>query len=320
MTLPRDVRFWLLAAASALLLLAAASPRLTLGRETCDVLAVVDITGSMNVRDQEIDGRPASRLEFAKASLVRLLSSMPCQSRFGLAIFSERRAFMLFEPAETCENFAALSGAVEALDWRMAWEGDSHVASGLYRSIDLARSVGASLLFITDGHEAPPLPSAGPPPFEGKPGEVAGLIAGAGGHALSPIPKFDGEGKEIGFYAAEDVPHDNRVGLPPKDARFREGWHERNAPFGAAATFGDEHLSSVHEQHLRTLAAGTGLAYAHLDSGAQLGETLMASARLRRVEISTPVGFIPAAVALTLIAAAYATTLFTAFRRKENRK
>ena len=255
MTGLRDARFWLLAVATALLALAAASPRLIMKRNAYDVIAVVDITGSMNVRDQQFDGRPASRLEFAKAALVRLLAAMPCQSRFGLAVFSERRPFLLFEPAETCENFAAISGAVEALDWRMAWEGDSHIAAGLYRSVELARTLDASLLFISDGHEAPPLPTAGAPAFKGKPGEVAGLIAGD--WRLRPLahPEIRRDGQEIGFYAAEDVPHDNRVGLPPKDVQFREGWNERNAPFGAAAAVGNEHLSSVREEYLSGLAA-----------------------------------------------------------------
>jgi hypothetical protein len=311
-----NIRFRLLAVSAALFAFAATGPRLPLRRDAHDVVAVVDITGSMNVRDYRLDGRPASRLEFARVALIRLLAAMPCQSRFGLAVFSERRPFLLFEPAETCGNFAALSGAVESLDWRMAWEGDSHVAAGLYRSLDMAGSLGASLLFISDGQEAPPLPAAGPPAFAGKPGEVAGLIVGAGGFGLSPIPKFDDEGREIGFYAAEDVPHDNRVGLAPKDAGpkdagLREGWNERNAPFGAAAATGTEHLSSLRQDHLASLAAATGLAYARLDSADGLAPALFAAVRPRRLEVPTEVGVIPAALALALIVAAYGPSIIS---------
>jgi mxaL protein len=310
-------RFWLLAAAALLFAATAASPRLSLRRNAYNVLAVVDITGSMNVRDYQMEGRPVSRLDFAKAALVRLLAVMPCQSKLGLAIFSERRPFLLFEPAETCENFAAITGAIDALDWRMAWEGDSHVAAGLYRSVDLAKGLDASLLFISDGQEAPPLPLGGAPAFEGKPGEVRGLIAGAGGYGLSPIPRFDEEGRETGAYAAEDVPQENRVGPPPRDAQFREGWHERNAPFGAAAAMGSEHLSSVRERHLNELAGRTGLAYAHLDGGEQLAQSLLKAAAPRLQQVPTPMGFIPAAVALTLTVAAYAAALFNPEQRKE---
>jgi mxaL protein len=313
----RNARFWLMAAAAALLALAASGLRWPLKHDVYDAIVVVDITGSMNVRDLQLGGRPVSRLDFAKAALVRLLAAMPCQSRLGLAVFSERRPFMLFEPAETCENFAAIAGAIEALDWRMAWEGDSHIATGLYRSIDLAKSLGASLLFISDGHEAPPLPAAAAPAFEGKPGDVMGLIAGVGGYGLSPIPKFDDNGQEIGFYAAEDVPHENRTGLPPKDAQYREGWNERNAPFGAAVAVGNEHLSSLREAHLTGLAAKTGLAYVRLDSADLFAGALFKAARPRRLETSTSVGFIPAAMALALIVLVYASAFFTPLRRKD---
>ncbi len=103
----------------------------------------------------------------------------------------------------------------------MAWEGDSYIAKGLYSAIELSASLKADVLFVTDGHEAPPLPASGLPPFEGKPGEVKGLIAGAGGRTKSPIPKFDDEGREIGVYGPEDVPQDNRHGLPSAGAAGR---------------------------------------------------------------------------------------------------
>ncbi len=53
----------------------------------------------------------------------------------------------------------ALSGDAMGGDriWREAWEGDSHIASGLYRAIDMAKDLNSNLVFITDGKEAPPL-------------------------------------------------------------------------------------------------------------------------------------------------------------------
>ena len=85
---------------------------------------------------------------------------------------------------------------------------------------------------------------------------------GVGGRQLSPIPKYDDNGREIGFYGVEDVPHDNRFGLPPAGAEMREGYNARNAPFGAAVAVGVEHLSSVRETYLQSLAEKTGLTYA----------------------------------------------------------
>ncbi len=277
----RDRRFQALAAALVLTLAALFAGPLPLTRSGVAVLAVVDITGSMNVRDYTLDGKPTSRLEIAKAALRRMVAELPCGSRVALALFTERRPFLLFTPIEVCADFAPLDGALAGLDWRMAWEGDSRVAAGLHRAIQMAGELDTDLLFVTDGQETPPLPSTGLPPFDGKPGAVRGLIVGAGGYGLSPIPKYNDRGREAGFYGETDVQQENRFGPPPADAESREGYNPRNAPFGASAAKGTEHLSSVREPHLKALAAQTGLAYAHLDGPDGLAPAFTAAATPR---------------------------------------
>jgi len=259
-----DPRFLLLTVAAVLLLFSILAPSLALERNGYELLAVLDITGSMNTRDYVLNEKPTSRLEFAKLALHDLLQRLPCPSRLGLAIFTERRPFLLFEPIDVCRDFAPVDAAIDGLDWRMGWEGDSHIAAGLYRAVAMAKDLNADVVFITDGQEAPPLPWSGGPPFEGKRGEVGGLIIGAGNYALSPIPKFDDKGRETGFYAPEDVPHESRFGLPPPGAENREGYNPRNAPFGSATVLGTEHLSSIREPYLKELANITGLSYRHL--------------------------------------------------------
>ena len=300
----RGRRFQALALALALVIAALVVPALKVTREGVAVLAVVDITGSMNVRDYAADGRPASRLETAKAALRRLVADLPCGSRVALALFTERRPFLLFTPVEVCADFAPLDGALAAIDWRMAWEGDSRVAAGLYRAVEMAAGLGTDLLFVTDGQETPPLPANGIPPFEGKPGAVRGLIVGAGGHALAPIPKFNDRGRETGFYAETDVQQENRFGPPPADAESREGYNPRNAPFGGAAARGEEHLSSVREPHLKALAAQTGLAYAHLD-GPDLRAPLLAAATPRPLPSRLDLRPFLGAAALALVLAVF---------------
>jgi len=266
----RDPRLISLTAAAALLAATFVSPRMRMTRPGYDLLAIVDITGSMNVRDYVASGKPISRLEKVKAALRELIVGLPCPSRVALGVFTERRPFLLFEPIDACADFPPLDAAIAALDWRMAWEGDSRISAGLFRAIDMARELKADLLFFTDGQEAPPLPDSGGPVFEGKAGETRGLIVGTGGYALSPIPKFDDREREVGFVAIDEAPHENRFGLPPEGAEQREGYDARNAPFGATAAVGVEHLSSVREEYLRFLSEKTGLGYAHLDDGAGL--------------------------------------------------
>jgi len=277
----KDVRLILLVTAFSTALLAAVMPPVKMVRDTFDVLAVVDITGSMNTRDYAVNDIQVSRLSVTKAALKKMLQRLPCSSRLALGLFSERISFLLFEPVEICGNYGALERAIEAIDWREAWEGDSHVATGFFHAIDIARSIDSNLLFITDGHEAPPLPFSGGPAFDGQKGEVRGLILGAGGYALSPIPKFDDRGNETGFWGVDDVPHESRFGAPPADAEAREGYQARNAPFGSVAPKGTEHLSSVRETYLKALADESGLAYTHLTEGTDIATELEAIARAR---------------------------------------
>ncbi|MGD9541235.1 vWA domain-containing protein [Methylocystis sp.] len=279
----RDPRLIMLVLAILSLIAALVALKITIRRPSFDLLAVVDITGSMNVRDYAASGLPVSRLDAVKAALRAMLVEAPCTSHLSLGIFSERKTFLLFEPIDVCVDFAPLEASIEALDWRMAWEGDSRVSAGLFGAIDLARQLKSDLLFFTDGQEAPPLPARGAPTFEGRAGEVRGLVVGVGGYELSPIPKFDDRGREIGFLGVDDVPHESRFGLPPEGAERREGYNARNAPFGAAVAVGVEHLSSVREDYLRSLAEKTGLAYAHLEDGKRLWSdyAAVASARSR---------------------------------------
>jgi mxaL protein len=305
MTALRDRRFWQIGAALLCLLFALTAPRIALTRPSYKILVVIDITGSMNTRDQKAEAGSVSRLDFVKRLIPQTLAALPCQSQAGLALFTERRSFLLMEPVEICANFSSIQGTIAKFDWRMAWEGDSHISKGLSDAIATAESLDADLLFLTDGQEAPPQPEDWESSFEAGNGRAKGLIAGVGGYTLSPIPKFDPAGREIGFYNADDVPHESRLGPPPKDAETREGYHPRNAPWGAAARLGTEHLSSVREDYLKLLASKTGLGYAHLESADGLTSALADASIARPVRVYRDVSVIPAAFALILFSAAY---------------
>ncbi|MCZ7596255.1 MAG: VWA domain-containing protein [Hyphomicrobium sp.] len=170
-----DMRTWLVAGALAFALIALFAPRIDLTRDAYDVLAVIDITTSMNTRDEASGAETVSRLQAAKTALREMLAKLPCGSHLGLGFFTERRTFLLFDPIEVCENFAAIDEAIAQLDWRMAWEGDSYVSRGLYSAIEVAKSLDADLIFITDGHELPPLPFSGLPRSTASPAMSAAL-------------------------------------------------------------------------------------------------------------------------------------------------
>ncbi len=281
MTAWRERGFLLRAACLLVLLAGLLAPPVAVLRPVFTVVAVLDITLSMNVRDQMLDGAPASRIAMEKRAAGQLLARLPCGSRFGLAIFVERQPFLLFEPVEACENFPALDAEVGAIDWRMGWDSESHISDALLGSLRLARHLGADLVFMTDGQETPPLAWEGAADFSGVRGAVHGLILGVGGAAFSPIPKYDTYGRETGTYRAGDVPSET-AGL------FR----------------GREHLSAVDAPHLAGLAADTGLAYRHLDGpdGVFAAYSEQASPALRRERMR--LGWVAGCLALPLALAA----------------
>jgi mxaL protein len=301
----KDVRLWLVAAALAAVLASLVVPRIDLERDVYDILAVTDITSSMMTRDAIVEGKPESRLEAAKAVLRATLASLPCQSRFGLGIFTERQTFLLFDPVEVCDNFAAIDDAIAELNWRMGWEGGSFIAKGLYSAIDVAKSLKSDLVFLTDGHEAPPLPYSGLPPFDGRRGDVGGLIVGVGGRTGTPLLKYDDEGHEIGTYGAQDVPQENRAGPPPPDAASRPGYHPKWAPFGDAIVDNGEHLAFVREPHLQELSQVTGLAYVLLQPDMGLLPALSKAVKPRPVTVASDIRQYPAGLALALLAVLY---------------
>lgn len=311
----KDVRFWLLASALAAVLATLIVPRVMLEREVYDVLAAIDITSSMNTRDMLVDGQPESRLDAAKQALRTMLANLPCQSRLGLALFTERQTFVLFDPVEVCGNFAAIDDAIDELNWRMGWEGGSYVAKGLYSAIGIAKSLGSALVFFTDGHEAPPLPYTGLPPFEGERGEVHGLIVGVGGRTKTPLLKYDNDGREIGTFGTREIPQENRAGPPPPDAASRPGYHPKWAPFGDAVIDNSEHLAFIREPHLQELSRVTGLSYTLLRPDENLVPAVSQAVQPRLVTVASDIRQYPAALALAILAALYGLLpLLTALR------
>lgn len=308
-----------LAIGAALLMSAAAAlqPEVRAERSTYDVVGFVDITGSMNARDYGDGAEPKSRLDAVKQRLPAAIGRLPCGSRFGLGVFSERRVFLLFEPMDVCRDFAAIAGAIRGLDWRMAWEGDSRIADGLQRAIDMVKPIGADIVFLTDGHEAPPPRSDMEQRFEIEKDKVKGLLVGVGGSQPVPIPKYDDFGRESGFFSMSDIPQASRLGPPPDFAEGQEpaGFNARNAPFGEMPE-GEEHLTSVKEDHLRRLAAVTGLGYARLGEPEALAEAIAANAKPRPIEVLVDLSPIPAAAALVALAVLYGAPLAATLRRR----
>lgn len=260
----REPQALLLLLACLLLAASFAAPRVTLERPIYRYVMVFDISQSMNVADAGPGDALQPRLAYAKQRALEAFKDLPCGSEVGLALFTGHRTFLMITPVELCANYRELSTMLMSIDWRMTWEEKSEIAKGVFRSLELLRGFKDTtrLVFVTDGHEAPPINPDVKPEFAGKVGAVKGVLLGVGGLKPVPIPKFDAEGTQHGYWQAEDVMQTDT---------FRADAAERE---GRAASVGTEHLSSLKEDYLRGLAKDTGLHYVRLTDSASLTRAL----------------------------------------------
>jgi len=305
---------WLLSFAALALAAGLLDPGMMMERELFDHVIVLDVTQSMNVADEQLDGRPVSRLAFAKHALRQSLLQLPCGSKVGWAIFTEYRSLLLIAPIEVCANLTELRSTLAQIDSRMAWSGNSEVAKGLHSAIGIARQLPdkPSLVFVTDGHEAPPLNPHHRPSFDDKPGEVLGLIVGVGDALPVPIPKTDPEGGPLGYWRADEVMQTDPRSLGRGASVRGETLVDENAGRpGAAlgATPGLEHLSALREGYLRLLAGEQGLVFVRLESQQRLAAALTSPALAKPVPVRTGGRTFLAGLAFCLLLACYAGRL-----------
>lgn len=303
-------RLSLMLVACLLLLISLGNPTLNLPRNTYDFLFVLDITGSMNVADAGPAGARQRRLAFGKQLVRKALEELSCGSRAGLGVFTEHRTFLLFAPVEICDNHLVISTMLEEIDWRMAWAELSEVAKGLYSGIEtvttlaaLAEEGGATgethLVFMTDGHEAPPVHPTLRPKFRGQAGAAGGLIAGIGGSEPAPIPHLDGDDQVVGYWAPDEVMQVDRhsVGRPSTQGNESMAGID-NSDVQDRIARGSEHLSSLREGYLQQLAAETGLDYLRTTTDEAFARALLDPRYAEQQSVMTNVAWIPAALCL----------------------
>jgi mxaL protein len=270
----KDYRFYFLVIAFGAMVLMFVFPKRLENKPIYHLTFIVDITRSMNATDYEQNEKTVSRLEFVKLSLRKLLAQLPCQSSVSLGIFTERRSTLLFEPIEVCAGFSEIDSTLNSLDWRMAWAADSRISQALKQTIESVKNSNSTLVFFTDGQEAPPINPRYAPDLAALKDKTKGMIVGVGGLQAVPIPKFNERGEKIGFYSADDVPHRSTFGESNLNPEAIEGFDARNAPFGKNAVSGSEHLSALQEGYLQQLGQTVGFHYTRLIDDEQLKQAL----------------------------------------------
>ncbi len=251
---PRRILLTAMIMSLALLLIVAALwlPPVPRDVKIMDSLFVLDITDSMNVEDAELDGNVMRRLDWAKEFTRQTLLDMPCGAHAGLAIFSEARSLILMNPVEVCANYHDLTQMLNQIHQTMAWARSSEVSKATYTAIRQAKDITPqpSIVFLTDGHESPPIHESLFPKFQGTPGEIKGVMVGIGGSDLLPIPKTNEQGEIDGVWDVNEVMHVDVYASTRGDMAERNQQKPRT-----------EHLSSQKKSHLETLANRVGFEF-----------------------------------------------------------
>jgi mxaL protein len=300
---------------AALLLLATFThPQWPGQRQLVEHVVVLDITESMNTLDMvdpNTGATPVSRLVYAKQNLARALPLLPCGSRLGWGVFTEHRSYLLTLPVEVCAHRKELLRSLGYIDRRMAWSGNSEVAKGLHSGLRFAQSMPTkpSLVFVTDGHEAPPLDARYRPGHDLKTARLQGLVIGVGGSALQAIPKTDTDGRTIGRWRADDVMQTSPRSQARADQVDNEPAAKAEVNSALGNTPGSEHLSSLREPYLRLLASELGLAYHRMGSVPELLQAFQAPAQTRPVAVQRDGRVAMAAAALALLLWPYLAAL-----------
>jgi mxaL protein len=310
----KDYRTWCLLLAALAMLVLFLFPSKQQKGPTYNYTFIIDITRSMNATDYALDNQSVSRLQFVKQTLRELLRNLPCESKVGLGLFTERRSTLLFEPLEVCSAYTEIDTTLSKIDWRMAWAADSNIAKGLLSTLEMLQKSDSSVIFITDGQEAPPVNPSYQADFSGLKGQAKGMIIGVGGLQAVPIPKFDSLGKQTGFYSQDDVPHRSSFGQSNLDPSQIKGYNARNAPFGSDPATGNEHLTALHETYLEKLSAESGLAYARLTDLENLSLALKNAKLATEKVVQTDIRWQPASLALLMISLVYLPRLYKSRR------
>ncbi|MES2501471.1 MAG: VWA domain-containing protein [Pseudomonadota bacterium] len=295
------------------LLIAAYKPYINIKQERKSTLFIVDVTQSMNVQDMAIQGKPASRLEYAKQLLKETVKNLPCDSQVGLGIFFKTTASLLYTPIETCANYHVLWNTIDHMDWRMASQGNSNIRIGLLSIEALLATNGddiAQVVFMTDGQEAAPLNIFTIVSMTKWQGKQPLLIVGIGNEKPSPIPKLNDKNQVIGYWSTDAIK------LNPA-SNVDEG-HNGGRDNSIANEPYEYYLSKLDEVYLKELSTDIGANYVKASSVDALVAAISQQPSNNQFSVKFALDWLFAAIAFILVIAGYLPDLLFQMSKQFN--
>ncbi|HAJ70904.1 MAG TPA: VWA domain-containing protein [Methylophilaceae bacterium] len=294
----RDIT--LLAIALLLLVIAILKPALPIKRDIYSYLLVADISQSMNVMDESINGKPVTRMQYQQYLLHRIVSELPCGTQVSVGLFAGVSVAALYTPIEVCDNFNAIEDSIDHLDWRTGWSGNSRVRESLFTLAKLIRSFPepARVVYFTDGEEAPKLHAFNTKDLTGFQEGKGWLFVGIGSDKGTAIPKLDDKNQLIGYWSNESF------AMQPGIAQISEaniGIRDDNV----APSASDRFLSKLDEKYLESIAKEIGGNYVNGDSLQNVLSAMSKQPPARRDKTAFPLRWLLAGLAGVLFLLGY---------------
>ena len=237
--------------AALLLLLALVRPQIQLKQEVHNYLLLADVTQSMNAEDVKLNGQNVSRMAYTRHLMKKVIDTSPCGTYVSVGVFAAENVALLFMPLEVCANYDVISDAIEHLEWRMGWMGNSRLSFGVKAAEHLfdALNTPAQMLFFTDGDEAPKVNAINKLDLSGVRIGSNVVFVGVGGHQPVPIPRYNAANKWVGFWSSDA----KESGAGAVGATYSDTSHDDPDPQVAYADY-DRYLSRLDEDYLKALA------------------------------------------------------------------
>jgi len=242
----------LLLVVALLLLLAISKPQIQLKQDVHNYLLVADVSQSMNAQDVKLNSKVISRMDYTKHLMKRVVETSSCGTYISLGVFAAENVGLLLTPLEVCANYDVITDSIDHLEWRMAWRGNSRLTFGIKSAESMFDylNIPATMLFFTDGDEAPKVNAINKLDLSGVQIGKNLLFIGVGGHQPVPIPRYNTSNKWVGYWSSDTK--ENSAGAVGDT--YSDTSKDEPDPIVAYAEF-DRYLSQLDSEYLKQISA-----------------------------------------------------------------
>lgn len=251
-TLKSNYESLLLILVALLLLLAIYKPQIQLKQDVHNYLLVADVSQSMNAQDVKLNSKVISRMDYTKHLMKRVVETSSCGTYISLGVFAAENVGLLLMPLEVCANYDVITDSIDHLEWRMAWRGNSRLTFGIKSAESMFDylNIPATMLFFTDGDEAPKVNAINKLDLSGVQIGKNLLFIGVGGHQPVPIPRYNSSNKWVGYWSSDTK--ENSAGAVGDT--YSDTSKDEPDPIVAYAEF-DRYLSQLDSEYLKQISA-----------------------------------------------------------------